>query len=303
MRVIERSVKRIKELKVQGATNVCLEALKALNEYSSKTRVTDLTKFLQGLRKAVKLLNEARPTEPMLRNVTSLVLHTLETTPSENPAETLEQLTTELINKVKSLNKTISQIGKNYIKDDSVIFTHCHSSTVMSVIKEASKEKKISLICTETRPLYQGRITAREAIKAGIKTTMIVDSNALPYIKKSDVVLLGCDSIRSDGSCVNKVGSSTIAFIAKELETPLFICTNTLKYDAKTLFHGLGVVEERDSSEVWSEPPKGLVIKNPAFDVITRESIRSFITELGVFPPAELMDKLRAFKPWLLKMR
>src|SRR3989338_5882476 len=110
--------------------------------------------------------------------------------------------------------------GKKIIHNKKKIFTHCHSSTVVGVLK---LNKKLTVFNTETRPLYQGRRTGEELNKAGINVVNIVDAAALEYIQKSDAVVLGADAILNNGDVINKVGSGMYAEIAYDNKKPVYI--------------------------------------------------------------------------------
>ena len=139
--------KDIKDIKIQGAVNV---ARKGLEAYSLKPG-----------KESIKKLLSLRPTEPMLRNV----LEYAERFSAEDSFKMIDRHYEKIIN-----------YGKSFIKNKRKIFTHCHSSTVINVLK---LNKKLTVFNTETRPLYQGRRTGEELNKAGINVVNIVDAAAL----------------------------------------------------------------------------------------------------------------------------
>ena len=202
---VDSVVQDIKSLKIQGASNVAKAALKA---YASA----------ENPGAAAKKLIAARPTEPMLRNVLKLAEH-------EN--------TEQILGKLASDGDKITQCGINKLKGCKSIYTHCHSSTVMKIIKAVEPDVVYN---TETRPLYQGRITAEELASTGIKVVHFVDSAMRLAIKRAEVVLIGADAITSEGKIVNKVGTALAAEIAKKHSTPIYVCTHSLKYDPRTEF-------------------------------------------------------------------
>jgi ribose 1,5-bisphosphate isomerase len=165
--------------------------------------------------------------------------------------------------------------------------------------KQAGKDFEV--ICTETRPVFQGRITAQELIDLNIKTTLIVDSAARTFMKKADLVLVGADAITSEGSVVNKIGTSTIALVAHEARVPFYVVSELLKFDVDTLCGEHEAIEERSPSEVWSEAPRMLVVKNPAFDITRRKLIHGLICEEGIIPPHLITEVVRRKHPWLIQ--
>jgi ribose 1,5-bisphosphate isomerase len=194
----------------------------------------------------------------------------------------------------------IVETGAKRIGDNSVVFTHCRSSTVTGLLKRAKQQgKEFEVVCTETRPLYQGRMTARELLGIGVGVTMIVDSAARYFMNTADLVIVGADAITSEGNVINKIGTSMIALVAHEARTPLYVASELLKFDPATICGDYEKIEERSPSEVWQDAPKGLVIKNPAFDVTRRDFIHGIICEEGIVPPHSAMEVVRRRYPWV----
>lgn len=156
----DRICQDIKEVKIQGAAAVAKAAVSAL--------------LIRHDRESVRKLISLRPTEPCLRNAIKFVLS----------KKDIEQGAREALEILNSDDK-IAKIGSGLIENGMTIFTHCHSSTVMSILREAKRQgKKFSVNCTETRPLFQGRRTAAELAKAKIPVTLFVDSAARTALKK-----------------------------------------------------------------------------------------------------------------------
>src|SRR3989344_1523490 len=249
----------IKALKIQGASNVARAGLKA---YSLKPSKSSIRKLLS-----------LRPTEPMLRNV----LYYAEKY-SVNDALNLME---------RNREKTV-EYGKRFIKGKKRIFTHCHSSTVVDVLK---LNKRLKVFNTETRPLFQGRKTTEELSEAGINVTQIIDSAAHEYIKKSNAVVLGADAVLENGDIINKVGSGMFAEIAFDHKVPVYIITNSLKFTER-----LVKIEYRLKKEVWDTNKRNLDIKNPAFESVKSKFITKIISDLGILSPKEFVKEARKFK-------
>ena len=185
------------------------------------------------------------------------------------------------------------------IRNNFTIYTHCHSSTVTSILIEAHKTKKIEVHNTETRPLYQGRITAKELAANGIKVKHFVDSAIEYALKKVDVMLIGADAIISTGNIINKIGSSVAVKLAKEHDIPVYVCTDSWKFDADTVYGVEEPIEFRSSKEIWENNLKNIEVVNPAFDIINPEWITGIISELGVFKPEVFVEELKRSVPWM----
>ena len=168
----------------------------------------------------------------------------------------------------------------------------------MGTPKQVKKaKKKIEMVyCTETRPRFQGRITAENFAKAGIPVTLIVDSAVDKFMHPVDKIFVGCDAVLSDGSVVNKIGTGHVAHAAKKHHNPLFVCTSSHCFDPATYFGFEEEIEERDWKEVWPDKPKKIRVRNPAFDIVDEFYVQGIVTELGVFDPVafalEMYDRL-----------
>ncbi|MFW6233547.1 MAG: hypothetical protein ACOC3Z_02705, partial [Nanoarchaeota archaeon] len=179
-------------------------------------------------------------------------------------------------------HEEINKLTFKLIKNNSVIFTHCHSSTVIkALIYAKNKGKKFTIYNTETRPLYQGRKTSKELTKAGIKNYMFLDSElgiALSNeqgTKKTNIIFLGADALLKKG-VVNKIGSEVIARIAKQEKIPVYILADSWKYTNKKV-----KMEKRNFKEVWKNKTPKIKINNFAFELIEKKYITGIITEKG----------------------
>lgn len=265
LRKFNKILRDIKSVKIQGAKNIALAGFKAYKLFPGK----------QTKKKIISL----RPTEPFLVNLL-------------NKADkiTYDELKAKLKQNQEIINKQVYRL----IKNKDVIFTHCHSSTVVNALVYCHKKgKKFEVYNTETRPLYQGRITAKELRNAGIKVTMFVDAAAAIAIEKenkkdkvhADLVLFGTDAILKKG-VVNKIGSNMFAEIANANKVPVYILADSLKYISKIQ------LEQRDFKEVWKTTEK-IRIKNPAFELVKREYITKIISELGTLSYSQFLSKVR----------
>ena len=193
-----------------------------------------------------------------------------------------------------------AEIGAKRIQDGSTVFTHCHSSTVTRLLAKAKAQgKNFKVICTETRPAFQGRITAKELVGLGIETTFIVDSAARTFMGDVDIVIVGADAITSEGNVVNKVGTGGIAVLAHEARKPFYVVSELLKFDPETLGGECEKIEQRNPSEVWSEAPKGLTVRNPAFDLTPSRYIHGLVCEEGIIAPQTIVEVMRRRYPWV----
>jgi ribose 1,5-bisphosphate isomerase len=187
------------------------------------------------------------------------------------------------------LNSNIPRIiehGGPLIDDGSTIYTHCHSSSVTSLIIAESKNKDVRVICSETRPRWQGRKTARELAENGVDTTLFVDSAIHMYQPEADLVLIGADAV-GGGQLYNKIGSFMVADYARRSGIPSYSVCETQKFDPLVDIGYVQPVEQRPPEEVIEgDVPFG--IKNPAFETVPIEFLTGIITEIGVLKPDEV---------------
>jgi ribose 1,5-bisphosphate isomerase len=242
----------IKEIKIQGARNIAKAALQA---YSLIPTAVSKKKLLS-----------LRPTEPMMENVLDMA----------EKGKSLKEIHSHFEDAQQIINKKVLKL----IKNKDVIFTHCHSTNVVNALIYAKKKgKNFEVYNTETRPLFQGRKTARELKKAGIKVTMFVDSalgialSKKQGTKKATKVFLGADALLKKG-IINKVGSEVIARIARQEKIPVYIIADSWKFSKKKV-----PMENRKLNEVWDKAPRGIKVKNPAFEFVKKKYITKIITE------------------------
>ncbi len=275
---VQKIIEDIRALRVQGAKNVALAALKAVRIVAERSSDEDLR---ENVRRVVVDLARTRPTEPAMRDALTYVLRHLSS--KDALLESIDRYEDEVLD----AEKKIADYGARRVPDGGTILTHCHSTTVVSVLRRAKEEgKEFRVVVTETRPLYQGKLTAKDLLAAGIPVTYVVDSAAYLFMQDADLYITGADAITSDGYVVNKIGTALMAAAADRFNVPYYVAASTLKYDPVTAAGFPEIIEERDPSEVIdpSELP-GAEIRNPAFDVTPPDLVDGIISEIGIYSP------------------
>jgi methylthioribose-1-phosphate isomerase len=206
-------------------------------------------------------------------------------------------------------NRAMGDFGAELIPDRARVMTHCNTGalatagygTALGVIR-SSKNKHISVIANETRPYLQGaRLTAWELVQEGIPCTLITDSMAGHLMSRGevDVIVVGADRIAANGDVANKIGTYSLAVLAKRHGIPFYVVAPLSSFDPKIPSGKEIPIEERSAGEVtgyrgarWA--PKGIAVRNPAFDVTPAELISGIVCEKGVIlaPNAEKLKKL-----------
>ena len=286
MKLIE-TANSIKTMEIRGAGLIARSAADALKDLAENYQGNSLDEFIDLLDQGGKTLVASRPTAISLWNA---VQATLKDAPR---AENVEDLRTKIVKNADSFilnsNKAVEIIGKigaNRIKDGVTILTHCNSKAALSVIKTAFKQgKDISVYATESRPWRQGLLTVKDLSDAGIPVTLIVDSAVRWIMKEIDLAVVGADTVCSNGALINKIGTSQIALAAHEARVPLMVCAESYKFSPKTIQGEMVEIEERETSEVATNLPPGVKIRNPVFDSTPAEYIDSIATEIGLISP------------------
>jgi len=302
---VKKVFENIRSLKIQGAENVASASVDALATSAFASKARDKKTFIKELRQTISFLKNARPTEPALRNALRFVLLQVMKSEARDPGELkllVQQEARDYRKRSLETKLKIAEYGARLIPKNANVLIHCHSSTVMRVLKKAFDDRKNPTVyCLESRPLYQGRKSAAELSDYGLKTILTVDnanSRILHSLRDTDLVLVGADAITSEGDLVNKIGTGPLALAAKEHDKKLYACSGTHKFDPLTLWGEAEKVEERAAAEVlskaearkWKINQRKLKLLNPAFDLVEAKYVTAFVTELGVIPPQSLLS-------------
>jgi ribose 1,5-bisphosphate isomerase len=302
---IRIAAEKIRKLEVQGARNVAIAAITATETLASRTKATTKREFLKELLKARETLFASRETEPLMRNAVRLIINQVEKSTEKSVkklSETVSTASQRFLRELENSKQRIAEIGSRRIRHNSTILTHCHSSTVTHLLKKAKQDGKVfEIICTETRPVFQGKTTAREMLDLDVKTTFIIDSATRFFMNQVDLVIVGADAITSEGNVINKIGTSMVALVAQEARTPLYVVSELLKFDPATMHGDYEKIEEREASEVWKDAPAKLIIRNPAFDVTRRDFIHGIICEEGIVSPHSITEVMHRKYPWVFE--
>jgi methylthioribose-1-phosphate isomerase len=198
-----------------------------------------------------------------------------------------------------AINQSMGRLGATLMPASGGVLTHCNAGalatcgygTALGVIRAAIEDgKKIHVYADETRPFLQGaRLTAWELVKDGIATTVISDnmSGAMMRQGKIGAVIVGADRIAANGDVANKIGTYTVAVLAKEHGLPFYVAAPISTVDLGTPDGSQIPIEQRSAAEVThiagkAITPAGVEIENPAFDVTPAKYVTAIVTERGI---------------------
>lgn len=300
---VKRIAQDIRTMRIRGAGRIARAAAEALKIAAKTSKAKTSSEFVKELERVSSLLLSTRPTAVSLPNAVKFVM--LGVKQAEGAG--IDVLRQEIIKRADEFIKNsteaiqrIGEIGARRISPGDVILTHCNSDCALAIIKTAFKQgKRVKAFVTESRPMRQGFISARELSRAGIPTTLIVDSAVRYFIRDVDKVVVGADSIAANGAVINKIGTSQIALIAHEARVPFIVAAESYKFHPGTLVGELVEIEERDPSEIV-DPKKfpRVKIRNPVFDVTPPEYVDLIVTERGIIPPSAAYTVIRDLFQW-----
>jgi len=303
--------KDIKDLNIQGATNVAIATVEGIKIFIEESNISEREVFYKELIRVGEKLSNARENEPLARNAIKYISHMYKERLNDlHTTAAMKQVLMDLCDKylfmISDSKRAIIELGVPYVRYFENVLTHCHSSTAVSIIKEIGKGKSsYDVVCTETRPRFQGHKTAKSLLEAGISTTLIADSAAESFVigrgsVPIDAVFIGCDQITLDGYCINKIGSWGIAMAAHWATQNLYVVSPLLKV-APDIKRNDIEIEIRENKELWSDAPKGLRMYNPAFEIVDKNLISGFMTEFGIIKPGDIEDIVKAKYSWLFE--
>jgi len=289
----------IKEMRVRGAPAIGVAAAYGIALGASGIKTANKDEFLAQLNQVMQTFTASRPTAVNL-------FQSIDRMKKAARGDGVTEIKNSLVNEAKRIHqeeitatKQLSQLGAELIKDGSTLLTHCNAGplatagygTALGVIKAAKEQgKRVSVFATETRPLLQGaRLTTWELRQEGIPVTLITDSMAGYFMqqKKIDCVIVGADRIAANGDVANKIGTYTLAVLAKESKIPFYVAAPTSTIDLSLSSGDKIPVEERSPEEVThiqgvAIAPEGIDVANPAFDITPNQYISAIITERGI---------------------
>ncbi len=289
----------IKKLQVRGAPSIGVAGAYGIALGALGIESDSVAEFVKKFQKVSKVIASTRPTARNLFYSVERMEKAAQT--GKSVAEIKAGLVKEAI-KINELEaeatEKLSRFGAGLIKDGFTILTHCNAGplattgygTALGVIIRAHEQgKKIKVFADETRPLLQGaRLTVWELQKAGIPVTLITDSMAGYFMSqgKIDCVIVGADRITANGDTANKIGTYSVAVLAKENGVPFYVAAPTTTIDPSLKTGKEIPIEQRKAEEVTHI--RGVCIApdcdvaNPAFDVTPHKYIAAIITERGI---------------------
>ena len=286
--------KAIREMRIRGAPALGITAAYGLALAAAHG---------DSIEEAARLLRSTRPTAVNLSRALERVMASARgsTAASEVAAKTLEEARRIHGEEIEA-GRAIGRLGADLISAGATILTHCNTGalatagygTAFAVIRTAHEQgKDVRVLVDETRPLLQGaRLTAWELQRLSIPFTVVVDGAAGEMMRRHrvDCIIVGADRIAANGDVANKVGTYSLAVLAKENGLPFYVAAPISTIDFSTATGDDIPIEERDMAEVTvfagvRTTPQDAIAANPAFDVTPARYIGAIVTEVGIVRP------------------
>lgn len=287
----------IRSMRLRGAAKIGRTAAAALALLARQVEPGNDEATRRTFRDAGQHLIEARPTAVTLRNAVNLCLDGIQREHGEAIADRVEAQAEAFIEASRGAETSIASLGADLLPDDAVILTHCHSSLAVAVIAEAQRRGKVvRAFADETRPWWQGHITARQLHDAGVDTTLIVDSAAHHIMRTEAVnaVVIGADAVTADGALYNKVGTHAVALGARAYGIPVYCAAGMSKFSPYSVRGEAPLVEERGRGEVIDDARSqdagldDVPVRNPVFDRTEGDLVKTYLTEHGPIAPPDV---------------
>lgn len=294
----------IKEMVVRGAPAIGVAAAMGIALGARETQTEDPGQFDQAFNQICQVLGATRPTAVNLFWAIERMRNLYTKLKSQNAS--LNEIRAQLIAEAQRMhdediaaNRLMGRFGAELLPDGATVLTHCNAGalatagygTALGVIRAAVEAgKKVAVYADETRPFLQGaRLTAWELHKDDIPVTLITDNMAGHFMKgrKIDCVIVGADRIAANGDVANKIGTYSVAVLAKENNIPFYVAAPISTLDLSLESGELIPIEERTELEVTHVKgaqlaPTGIKVANPAFDVTPNRYVAAIITERGI---------------------
>ena len=315
----EAVAEAIRTMIVRGAPAIGVAAAMGIALGARDLDVVSISDFRNGLGQICRIMGETRPTAVNL----FWAIRRMQRCFEEASGKSIPLIKQTLIDEAKAIydediatNRAMGANGAPLMPGSGGVLTHCNAGalatagygTALGVIRAAVEAgKKIHVFADETRPFLQGaRLTAWELMHDGIPVTLIADNMAGVMMAQGKIqaVIVGADRIAANGDTANKIGTYSVAILAREHGVPMYIAAPVSTIDLETP-DGAGIpIEQRAASEVThfagkQVAPTGVEVENPAFDVTPARYIKAIITERGVAtaPFEESLRKLAETGP------
>lgn len=297
---IDDEIRAIGDDRLSGARKLAQKGAQLLIALAEGSKTVSEKEFQRELLRVGQALIKAQPSMAPLVNLVNWSLFIVqEAMDLEEAKRALVTTAQRYANHLERSAERIAQVVFPLIPDGALVLTHSFSSTVLATLLHAKQEgRTFAVLCTESRPQYEGRALAERLTQAGVETRLVVDALGPSMIRDMKVVLVGADSLSTEG-LVNKIGTYPLALAAGVHKVPLYALCGPEKF----LPAGYTLPKEspKEPQEVWPHHPQRVEVVNRYFDFTPLEYLTGIVTEEGMLSPTEVREIIsqRRLHPWL----
>jgi eIF-2B alpha/beta/delta-like uncharacterized protein len=295
-RSVEHVLEEVRAMRVRGGSAFGQAAATAFLLIARDESLTTRDALFARLDNVADALLHEKPTMATIHNARWLIVEEVR---QREAGKDLPALRAEVVRRAnlflrhsRGALEELGKMGARLVEDGQTIMMHSFSESVMALFSAARREDKtFRVICTESRPLREGRFSTTRLASLGVPVTFITDAAMAEMVPEADWVVVGADAIRVDGSVANKMGSNLLSILAAHYDRPFYVASELLKLNPRTR-QGIPItLEQRPASEVVGDEfshMEQVAVRNQFFDLTPASRITMLITEQGLYAPSQV---------------
>lgn len=287
-------INEIADDRMSGASSLAAKGAAALAIFAFECPAKSSDEFWEELVAVARELRQAQPAMAPLLHLADRALRAAQgLTDTGSMREAVRLAAEAFATELQTGTEQIARIGASLLADGVSVVTVSHSSAVLGALLNAHRDgKRLRVICPESRPLCEGRELAQRLAAAGVEASLTVDAAAPALVAQADSVLVGADGVTAQ-VVINKVGTYPLALAARANAVPLYALAGAEKFWPPDVEHE---IEDRDPTEVWPEPARGVVVVNRYFEKVSLEFFTGLVTATGILIPGETRQRVSALE-------
>lgn len=298
---VDHILEEVRAMRVRGGSAFGQAAALAFRFVALDDRIeTPEALFAELDRVAAQLLAE-KPTMATIHNARTLIVDTTRRDEGADLPRLREAIVARadrFVRMSRGAVDALGRVGARLVQDGQTVMMHSFSESVLSIFEKACAEgKRFTVCCTESRPLREGRVSARRLSALGVPVIFATDASMAELARRADWIVVGADSIGIDGSVANKMGTNLLSIVAERFDRPFYVATELLKLQPLTEQGYPIQLEQRPPGEVAApgdfDDDARVEVRNQFFDLTPPYRIRALLTERGLISPAQVAQAWR----------
>ncbi len=290
-------------MRVRGGSAFGQAAAHAFRLVAEDDRIESTPALFAALERVAAALLEEKPTMATIHNARTLVIEAARAEVSEESLagarEAVRARAHRFLDHSRSAVERLGTIGARLVQDGQIIMMHSFSESVLAIFAQAKgMGKQFHVICTESRPLREGRFAAGRLSSLGVPVTFVTDAAMAEMVPAANWLVVGADSVGLDGTLANKMGTNLLSIVAERFDKPFYVAGELMKLQRQTQQGFPIVLERRPPGEIIHEDEfehgDNVTVQNQFFDLTPPQRIRAIVTEEGLFAPAQMAQVWQA---------